>query len=107
LEKPEMTLIFLAMLLTPPPGEDELQALRVRIESGPLKVAKFIERRAGCNHFTGEEPYDPDRAAELDKAIRELRCARIDRDERALTRKYRDKPAILRLLKDTEDLSGW
>jgi hypothetical protein len=94
----------LVLLLSPEDGA--WQALRTRVESSPRKVAAFIERRAGCNHFLGEEPYDPERAAELERAIRELRCSRVERDGRRLERTYRDRPEILRLLKDTEDLPG-
>lgn len=97
--------LVLILLLTP---EDAAwEALRTRVEGAPRKVAAFIERRAGCNHFLGEEPYDAERAAELKKAIRELRCTRIERDVRRLERTYRGRPEILRLLKDTEDLPGW
>ncbi|HET9639476.1 MAG TPA: hypothetical protein VFP12_09745 [Allosphingosinicella sp.] len=102
-----MTSLPLAMILLLSPIEGDPEIFRTRVESAPQKVATFIERRANCNHFTGEEPYDPERAAFLSKTIRELKCARIARDERKLTRSYRDRPEILRLLKDTEDLLGW
>jgi hypothetical protein len=102
-----MTLAPLALILLLSPVEDDQEIFRTRVESAPQKVATFIERRANCNHFTGEEPYDAERAADLEKAIRELRCGRLSRDERRLARAYRDRPEILQLLKDTEDLLGW
>ena len=102
-----MTLLPLALILSLSPVDDPWKSLKPRVESAPPKVARFIERRSGCNHFLGEEPYDPERAAELGKALRELRCERIDRDERRLTRAYRGRTDILQLLKDTEDLIGW
>ncbi len=102
-----MTLAPFALLLLLSPVEDDPEIFRARVESAPQRVATFIERRANCNHFTGEEPYDPERAAYLKKTIRELKCARLSRDERRLVRAYRDRPEILRLLKDTEDLPGW
>jgi hypothetical protein len=102
-----MTPVLLALILLLPPAADDPEIFRTRVESAPRKVAAFIERRANCNHFAGEEPYDAERAAYLRKTIRELKCARIARDERRLTRVYRDQPDILRLLKDTEDLPGW
>ena len=80
---------------------------RTRVEGAPRKIAAFIERRAYCNHFLGEEPYDEARAAELEKAIRELRCKQIDRDERNLSRAYRNRPEIMRLLAETADAPGW
>ncbi len=102
-----MWLASIAFILLSSPQDPVGEALRARVENAPRKVAKFIERRAGCNHFLGEEPYDRERAAELARAIRELRCGRIERDERRLARGYRGRPDILRLLKETEDLPGW
>ena len=105
--KPEMSLASLALILLLSPEDPADEALRTRVEAAPRKVAKFIERRAGCNHFLGEEPYDAERAAELNRTIRELRCDRVESDERRLERSYRGRPDILRLLKETEDLPGW
>jgi hypothetical protein len=81
--------------------------VRTRVESAPRKIAAFVTRRANCNHFLGEEPYDDERAAELEKTIRELRCKRIDRDERNLRRAYRGNSEVLQLLADTADALGW
>ncbi|HYI41090.1 MAG TPA: hypothetical protein VE053_12305 [Allosphingosinicella sp.] len=97
--------LTLALILISPDVASE--TLRARVGSAPRKVATFVERRANCNHFAGEEGYDAERAAYLKKTIRELKCARLSRDERKLTRIYRDRPEILRLLKDSEDLLGW
>ncbi|HEX8379353.1 MAG TPA: hypothetical protein VF619_02240 [Allosphingosinicella sp.] len=102
-----MTLVSLALILLLSPEDPAGQALRARVESAPRKVAAFIERRAGCNHFLGEEPYDRERAAELNRTIRELRCNRVERDQRRLERTYRGRTDILQLLKQTEDLPGW
>lgn len=90
-----------------PSEQLSFERLKARVAAGPRKVAAFIERRAGCNHFTGEEPYDAERRAFLEKTIRQLRCARIERDERALRRQYRRQPAVLRLLDETAEQSGW
>lgn len=100
-------LAALGLLMLQTPDEAERDALRMRVESSPREVAAFIERRAGCNHFQGEEPYDRQRAEEIGRALRELRCASIDADEQALRRTYRDQPAVLQLLHDTQDLLGW
>jgi hypothetical protein len=102
-----MTPALLALIQLLSQAEDDQEIFRTRVESAPQKVAMFIERRANCNHFTGEEPYDPERAAYLRKTIGELKCARIPRDERRLARTYRNRPEVLQLLKDTEDLTGW
>jgi hypothetical protein len=102
-----MSLAALALILLLQPEDLDRDALKTRVGRAPRKVAAFIERRAGCNHFLGEEPYDAERAAELKKAIRELRCARMERDAARLERAYRARPDILRLLEETEDLPGW
>jgi len=81
--------------------------LRARVERSPKAVAAFVERRAMCNHFLGEEPYDEKRAAFLNRTIRELRCARLERDERRLRGTFRDRPAVLALLDETAESLGW
>lgn len=96
------TAAVLLSAAAPSPGK-----LQERIESSPRKVAAFIERRALCDHFLGEEPYDKERAAYLDRTVRELRCDRIDRDEGKLRRAYRNDPAILQLLDQSADTIGW
>jgi hypothetical protein len=100
-------LIGLAIALAGAAEEDPWDRLRPRVASAPRAVAHFIERRAGCNHFLGEEPYDRARAAELEKTIKELGCVRIARDERLLRQRYRLSAATLLLLDETEDLIGW
>jgi hypothetical protein len=105
-----MLLLALALAAASPAiqADASLQAeVRARVARSPRDIRLFIERRANCNHFLGEEPYDRERAAELNKAIRELRCATVDRDERRLCQVYRRKAAVLRLLDDTEDALGW
>ena len=69
----------------------------------PRDVRAFIARRQECDHWTGEEPYDKARAREIDSAIRDLRCARIDRDERRLMDRYPKSPAVLRALRIARD----
>ena len=71
--------------------------LEARVAKAPRRVRVFIERRRDCDHFTGEEPYDRERAAYLERVISELRCARIGRDEAELRQRYRTDPAILLL----------
>ena len=102
-----MILFALLTLLAAPTAVDEWDALRTRVEKAPREVALFIERRAGCNHFLGEERYDRHRRAQIEKALRELKCGRIARDERALRRTYRQEASVLQLLTDTADLLAW
>jgi len=50
-------------------------------------VARFIERRDGCDHFRGEEGYDAARRRELAAQIRKL-CSGTDGELAKLKRKH-------------------
>ena len=66
-------------------------------------VAQYVGRREGCNHWAGEEGYDADRRAQINKAISDLKCTRLERDEKLLRHRYRHNPAILRQIKKARD----
>lgn len=100
-------IVVLTLLVLMQPAQQGEEELRVRVDRAPPEVAAFIERRAGCNHWQGEEPYDRERAAEIAGTLRELRCGRIERDERALVRKYRNRSDVIQLLCETRDILGW
>ena len=88
--------------------EDDWDRLRPRIELAPQDVAKFIERRAGCNHFGGEVGSgDRGREKQVQDMLKKLRCSQLEMDERALRKVYSDKPDVLKLLDDTVDLMPW
>ena len=67
--------------------------------SMPRDVARYVDRREGCNHWAGEEGYDAARRAEINKVIADLRCTALDRDERVLRHRYRHNPAALRQIR--------
>jgi hypothetical protein len=94
-----------AVLLSAHPGPES--ALRARVLLAPKDVAAFVERRADCNHWLGEVPYDRARAAEIDRAVRELRCGDLENEEAELRRRYCQHPAVLMLLDETADLLSW
>lgn len=79
-------------------------AIQRRIDLAPKAVRDLIERRAGCNYFAGEEPYDEARARDLARHMRSLRCTDLDRDDRELRQLFAKQPAILELLTNTEDV---
>jgi hypothetical protein len=66
-------------------------------------VARYLDRREGCNHWAGEEGYDDARRAEINKAIDELKCTALDRDERSLRHRYRHNPAVLRQIRKARE----
>lgn len=67
----------------------------------PADVTKFIERRDLCDHFRGEEPYDEERRAFLEKNILEL-CTGTDQQLASLKNKYSSDPAIISKLSQYE-----
>ncbi len=54
----------------------------------PRDVAAYIDRYVACIHWGGEEPYDKERAAEINRAMKKLRCDRLDADELSLVKKH-------------------
>ena len=69
----------------------------------PQDVAAYADRREGCNHWAGEEGYDAARRAEINKAIHDLRCTALGRDERALRHRYRHNRPISRAIRKARD----
>lgn len=98
-------LTALAVLLAVPASSDT--DLIRRVERAPKDVSSFIERRAGCNHWLGEVPYDRERAAEISRAVHRLRCAKLEHDEATLRRRYRRQPVVLTLLDESADMLPW
>ncbi len=90
-----MMLLIAAALAYPALGAEANRALA----KAPRELGVFMERRAECDHWGGEEPYDKDRLAQINRAVKSLRCDRLQADETALRRKYAKRPAVLAILK--------
>jgi hypothetical protein len=75
--------------------QDDLDKLTAGL---PKDAAAMVERRASCNHWQGEEPYDKARGREIDRALTRFGCDFIARDEEKLRARYADKPAIIKAL---------
>lgn len=54
----------------------------------PLEVQSYIQRRAECNHWGGEDAYDAERSAQIETAMNGLKCSEIDDDKATLLQKY-------------------
>ncbi|AHE54599.1 hypothetical protein [Sphingomonas sanxanigenens] len=80
--------------------------LAARAARQPAAVRAFIDRRTGCNHWAGEEPYDAARRREIDGALADLRCARLDADEALLLRRYGGDAELRALLDAVRDAPG-
>lgn len=67
----------------------------------PPEVARYVEKRDGCDHFRGEEPYDEERRQFLLKRMTEL-CVGTDKRLAALKKKYRNDAAVMKKLDEYE-----
>ena len=67
-------------------------------------VTRFVERAEMCAHWSGEEPYDEARRAEIDRTLNDLRCTTITRDGEALKLSRRDRPEDVRRI---DEALGW
>jgi hypothetical protein len=54
----------------------------------PPAVADLISRIVDCNHWQGEESYDPERALQIERAISESRCTSLSADESAVLKSF-------------------
>ncbi len=70
-------------------------------EKWPSDVARFIERRSGCDHFRGEEPYDKERREFLNQKMTEL-CPGTDKALVRLKDKYQKNKKIMEALNEYE-----
>jgi hypothetical protein len=72
----------------------------------PGDVRVHIDRERNCNHWAGEEPYDADRRRQINSALRQLHCERLEREGRTLRRRYAHAPEILKALRDNRDIAS-
>lgn len=95
-----LLLLAAATMMSAYPDESRV---RREMRAAPRPVREFLVRRAGCNHWGGEEGYDAERAAQISEAARKLRCNWIDLVERRLKRRYAKSSRVIWLLKTTRD----
>lgn len=103
-----MALASSAVATTPHPPESEPAKVAKICRLGPLKakanaatlidcpadVQPLVDRALGCQHWTGEEPYDNARAHEIETAIDELKCGQLSLEYDALMKKYAKQPDV-------------
>ena len=82
---------------------DDTQDMRALMQDMPSDVAALIQRRVECNHWSGEDPYDAERAAFIARAVRRARCDRVDADEAVLARRYAERADVLARLAKARD----
>jgi hypothetical protein len=64
----------------------------------PADVEALIERWEMCHHWAGEDPYDAERAAQIQAGVAES-CPGNEDTRAALEARYADRPAILARLR--------
>ncbi|KTC35784.1 MAG: SH3 domain-containing protein [Pseudomonas sp.] len=69
----------------------------------PADATALLQRYEECQHFAGEEPYDAERRAELEKAVKDT-CTGLDRQLAKLRQQYKDDPDVLQALAPLENL---
>ena len=68
----------------------------------PKDARSVAERFVACVHFSGEFSGDrSERDAEVNKTMRELRCASVEKDLERIRVKYRKNAVVLGILKET------
>jgi hypothetical protein len=54
-----------------------------------------------CNHWAGEEPYDDERRAQINRAVQTLHCRELDADQAALREQYQGNEEVLRRIRQS------
>jgi cytochrome c556 len=93
---------FLAVIfaLQAAASDDPLADLK---KGQPKDVVELIDRLVGCNHWSGEEPYDAERRKEISDAMAELRCDRLEKDEAAALKRYAKRPDTITALQQAKE----
>lgn len=60
----------------------------------PQEARDLVDRALGCQHWTGEEPYDAARGHEIETAINELQCDKLSLQHDAILKKYAKDPNV-------------
>ena len=101
-----LALILLLAAAQPGPAASG-EALRRRVAAQPAVVRDYFSRRANCNHFGGEEPYDADRRREIAAALKDLRCETIEAEAIFLRRHFAARPETLAVIELADEQTGW
>jgi hypothetical protein len=68
----------------------------------PEDVFSFVEKRDGCDHFRGEDPYDEERRKFILKNLQEL-CTGTDVELAKLKTKYESNSIVLSRLSNYDE----
>lgn len=70
----------------------------------PEPAAAFVYRYVECTHWSGEEPFDKERAIEINTALNDLRCNALEQDEDKLLKTYKSNPKVLDAISKAREL---
>lgn len=98
-----LALLFAGVLSVAQDAPASTSDLQRRLEAAPEDIRAFVTRRLECDHWAGEEPYDAERRAQIDAAIAELGCPRIEEDEAVLRARHRDRTDLLKLMDEAAE----
>ena len=87
-----MSLLVLSLLA------QSAEPLLSRPDAHPREIVRFLEQRAECEHWAGEEPYDKARRREINRALRDLGCLNLRAKEQRLRKRYQGDPGVIALL---------
>ncbi len=68
----------------------------------PQDVAEYINQNSNCNHWGGEEPYDEERAKQIEAGV-ERDCTGLQEKYNSLLSKYSGTPEVLSRMKAIQD----
>jgi hypothetical protein len=97
-----LALIGLCVVAKATPYDDKLAVLTHGL---PKDIRDFIDRRANCNHWAGEDAYDTERRAQINAATNQLGCDHLEKDEVTLGRRYSKNGRALKALRVSKDLN--
>ncbi len=100
----EPSLGVIAVFIAPVAFSQETADVEQLIKHMPKAVSSYISRRVECNHWGGEEAYNHERAKQIEKAVKPLRCDRLDSDEKDLLAKYQNEPKIIKAIGAAKEL---
>lgn len=65
----------------------------------PQDVQHYVDQRALCDHWAGEEPYDKQRARQIARGVARD-CRGLDRLLQRLQRRYASNPQVMDVLRN-------
>jgi len=97
-------LIALVLCIWPLVASAEPEDVTKLQKDMPGPVADLISRIANCNHWSGEDAYNPERRAQIERAVSELRCAELGKDEGSVRKQFGSDPRVLKAIEAAKEI---